>query len=243
MVSLLHLGRHSGVRPNTARELADVPLVIEGEEIPSIYIVGAQSTGKTTLVNAIRDHFASLLNAKHSRPEFIEERARIVFKQQSFTADDVTKHHDRYMRVQRLILQAQYRAERRALENREWFVSDRSGADALFYASRHIGLVALSILCRSLEWAELRERLSRSLIVVCEAGSDWLVDDGSGIRIMPGDREEWVDIHTEFCELLDSLDLKYEVLPCGVTSLRERVDFVLEKHIDFMKDIGDTSRG
>jgi nicotinamide riboside kinase len=197
-----------------------------------IYIVGAQSTGKTTLVEALQDHFNkgdhSYERDGHciSRPKIITETARIVLQENNFTADDIKSSPARASALQRLILQAQLSAERTMLEG-EWFVSDRSGVDPIVYARKYGSRDAGSALIKSPEWPELRERMRKSVIIVCEAGAEWLTDDG--VRLMPESREDWVGFHQLFCSCLDDLGLNYEVLPCDVTSLHERVAFVLER--------------
>ena len=65
------------------------------------------------------------------------------------------------------------------------------------------------------------------MVIVCEAGAEWLTDDG--VRLMPENREDWIGFHQLFCNCLGDLGLKYEVLPCDVTSIHERVAFVLER--------------
>jgi predicted ATPase len=190
----------------------------------NIYIVGAQNTGKTTLVKALRDHFNQ---DETYPPRVITEVARTVLEKHSFTADDIKSSPARALALQQLILQAQVNAERLALKEGKWFISDRSGIDPIVYAVKHVSKDAKSHLIKSAEWLELRDRMRESVIVVCEAGADWLTDDG--VRLMPESREDWIDFHQLFCRCLDELGLNYEVLPCGTTSLRERVSFVLWK--------------
>ena len=69
--------------------------------------------------------------------------------------------------------------------------------------------------------------MERSLVIVCEAGADWLVDDG--VRLMPEDRKDWVAFHDLFCESLKDAGLDFVVLPCQIKDLAERVRFVLER--------------
>lgn len=69
--------------------------------------------------------------------------------------------------------------------------------------------------------------MATSLIVLCESGVDWLVDDG--VRLMPRDGKEWAEIHEEFCVVLGELGLVYHVLPAGVKDINERVRFVVAK--------------
>lgn len=195
-----------------------------------IYIVGAQCTGKTTLVKALQEHFNNADECdgyRTSRPKFITEIARIVLKQHNFTADDIKSSPARALALQQLILQAQLAAERVLSAQDEWFISDRSGADPIVYARKYVSKDAESDLIQSAEWLELRERMRKSVVIICEAGADWLADDG--VRLMPEDTEDWLGFHQLFCSCLDDWGLNYEVLPYHVTSLRERVAFVLER--------------
>ena len=198
-----------------------------------IYIIGAQSTGKTTIVKALEKHFnqrddSYQLHGHHiSHPKIIKEVARAVLQEHNFTADEIKSSPARSLALQQLILQAQLRAERGISGPDEWFISDRSGADPIVYARKYVGGDAEYELVKSSEWLELRERMSESVVIVCEAGTDWLTDDG--VRLMPENKEDWMQFHRHFCCCLDEQGLNYEVLPSKVANLRERVMFVLEK--------------
>jgi predicted ATPase len=196
----------------------------------NIYIVGAQCTGKTTLIKALQDHFKNTEDFggyPFSRPKTITEVARTVLKQHNFTADDITSSPARSLALQQLILQAQVATERDISAQNDWFISDRSGADPIVYARKYVNEDAASDLIRSAGWLELRDRMRNSVVVVCEAGADWLTDDG--VRLMPKDRAEWIRFHQLFCSCLDDWGLNYEVLPYEVSNLHERVTFVLER--------------
>ena len=108
-----------------------------------------------------------------------------------------------------------------------WFVSDRSGVDPIVYAQKYASRGSESGLIKSAEWLELRERIGNSVVIVCEAGADWLKDDG--VRLTPESKKDWIGFHQLFCGYLDELGLNYEALPCNVASLDERVAFVLAK--------------
>ena len=82
---------------------------------PNIYIIGAQSTGKTTLVSALDKHFEqhqTYLSEPTARPHIIKEVARSVLRDHHFTADDIATSKPRALQLQRLILDAQSKAER-----------------------------------------------------------------------------------------------------------------------------------
>lgn len=193
----------------------------------NIYIVGAQCTGKTTLITALSAHFTnpSLTTTTTSAPLILTEVARTVLRQHNFTASDITSSPSKAMLMQKLMLEAQYSAEKAA--GTEWFISDRSGFDPIVYTKRYVGEEGARDLMRTDIWGELKERMEHSLVVVCEAGADWLIDDG--VRLMPEDREDWVAFHDLFCSSLKEAGLEYVVVPCEMKDLAERVNFVLSR--------------
>ncbi len=191
----------------------------------NIYIVGAQCTGKTTLIAALSAHFNSS-STPTPAPLIFTEVARTVLRKHNFTASEITSSPSRNLLLQRLILEAQYETEK-AADPARWCVSDRSGFDPIVYAKRYLGDEGAGSLMRLEIWKELRERMGRSLVVVCEAGADWLIDDG--VRLMPEDKEDWVAFHHLFCESLRDAGLEFVVLPCQVKDMTERVRFVLDR--------------
>lgn len=196
----------------------------------NIYIVGAQNTGKTTLVKALQKHFDRRDNCKWkdeqiSAPKIITEVARGVLQKHAFTAADITSSRTRAIELQRLILEAQLQAE--AETDDGWFISDRSGFDPIIYALRYVGSEAARDLMASNAFIALKENMQKSLVIICEAGADWLFDDG--VRLMPISKEDWVAFHSLFCTSLEAAGVDYIVLPYCTTGSTERVDFVLEK--------------
>ncbi|KAK2028150.1 hypothetical protein LX32DRAFT_720980 [Colletotrichum zoysiae] len=196
----------------------------------NIYIVGAQCTGKTTLVKALEEYYTTTQTQSNSwtRPVIVTEVARSVLRRHAIPAADIRASPDRALNLQRLILDAQVSAERQALGRGTWFISDRSGIDPTCYAFTYAGREGVSLLLASEEWGLLKSRMKQAMIVVCEAGADWLYDDG--VRLMPLDRDEWIRIHDVFCTLMDGLGLSYVVLPAKLTDLSARVGFVLSRH-------------
>jgi predicted ATPase len=193
-----------------------------------IYIIGAQSTGKTTLVDALRRYFDKSENRTwHGypipRPSIIKEVARDVLREHNYTANDITSSKTRALSLQRLILEAQLTAERTIESN--WFVSDRSGLDPLVYAKWYVGGDAARGLTESAEWTELKQHMRQSLVVLCEAGAYWLCDDG--VRLMPENKDEWMGFHDTFRAFLDEMSVGYEVLPHSTAELKDRVEFVI----------------
>ena len=197
----------------------------------NIYIIGAQCTGKTTLVTALQAHLRAQVSESsqgqlQSLPPIITEVARTVLREHKFKASDITSSPSRALSFQRLILQAQHEAETSVTE--PWYISDRSGLDPIIYASRYVGSDAAELMTRTELWRDLRERMSRSLIIVCEAGMDWLTDDG--VRLMPADKADWTAFHDLFCTFLQEAQLDFAVLPRSMKDIEQRVDFVLNLH-------------
>lgn len=217
---------------------------------PSIYVIGAQCTGKTTLVNALEAHFSRVYRPGNADkddddawrpPTVVREVARDVLRDEEFEAGDVRTSEARALELQRRILAGQARAEAAAMtttnDDAAWILADRSALDPVVYARQYGGgggEAAMALLEQEAGeaalpgWPALRERLARALVVVCEAGAAaWLVDDG--VRLMPVDGAEWLATHSAFLALLAELALPFVVLPCAVDTVEARVAFVVER--------------
>ncbi|KAL2111780.1 hypothetical protein VUR80DRAFT_9342 [Thermomyces stellatus] len=192
----------------------------------NIYIVGAQCTGKTTLVHELERQFRLISRDLHiGEPRIISEVARTVLSEHPIEPELIRSDQQQSFNLQKLIFAAQVRAEEEALARAPWFLSDRSGFDALVYAKRYAGPEAADEMMLSAEWGKVRDRMAGSVIVVCEAGAPWLLDDG--VRLMPEDAEDWIRFHRLFCEMLDEAGLSYHVMPSDVTDLSERANLVI----------------
>ncbi|KAK7422554.1 hypothetical protein QQX98_001577 [Neonectria punicea] len=119
----------------------------------NIYIVGAQCTGKTTLVEALERSYETAGDV--APPAVVREVARSVMKTHKFTAHDIISSPDRCLTLQTLILNGQLDAERAALRESGWIISDRSGLDPIVYAHRHLGHEVAEAMMRSAAWKEL----------------------------------------------------------------------------------------
>ncbi|KAI2642306.1 AAA domain-containing protein [Xylaria nigripes] len=197
----------------------------ESMATPNIYIIGSQCTGKTTLINALSDYFDRSPVTAAKQPAIIKEVARTILKKYDFTRIDIRNSPDRALELQRLIIEAQSAAEKAKLRENSWFISDRSAVDPVVYARKYVGTEAADALRAAPHWVKMRDRMARSLVVVCEAGVGWLTDDG--VRLMPLDQAEWLGVHEEFCALLADAGLEYHILPSSVGSREDRLQFVL----------------
>lgn len=198
----------------------------------NIYIIGAQSTGKTTLINALARTFDGDL-----KPVIIREVARTVLREKDYTRDDILNSPVRALELQRLILDGQLAAEEAAEEaagtnTSTWVISDRSGLDPVVYATVFVGEGPAEQLMASQAWHKLEARMKAGLVVLCEAGCEWLEDDG--IRLMPAGLEEWMRLDGVFRKLLDMRNIEFVVCGKHVSELAERVELV-KRHIRTLK--------
>lgn len=193
----------------------------------SIYIIGAQCTGKTTLVNALENWFkrSTDVNKDHC-PLVIREVARKVLEERRFSRIDITTSPERALELQQHILEAQYNAETTAcLKNPvTWFLCDRSGLDPIAYTKCFVGEGAAAEMLSSAIWQELESRMKKGIVILCEAGCRWLTDDG--VRLMPKDVEDWMRVDLAFRDLLKTRGIRFSILSKDVEVLEDRIDCV-----------------
>ncbi|KAL8800852.1 MAG: hypothetical protein Q9182_004872 [Xanthomendoza sp. 2 TL-2023] len=192
----------------------------------SIYIIGAQSTGKTTLVTALGEYFAQDKDPRvdYKPPQQLKEVARGVLKSHNFTASDIRNSKIRALELQRLIIEAQTKAEEAILN--EWYIADRSALDAVVYARQYVGAAEASSLQQGTLWHVIEDRMKAGVVILCAPGGQWLIDDG--VRLMPEHEGEWFEIHSHFVDLLAECGIEYSMLPCSIMGLDERVQFVID---------------
>uniref|UniRef100_A0A4E9E9Q6 NadR/Ttd14 AAA domain-containing protein n=1 Tax=Gibberella zeae TaxID=5518 RepID=A0A4E9E9Q6_GIBZA len=200
----------------------------QNTNVPNIYIIGPQSTGKATLIHKLQDDLQlRLTGTSIESPSIISEVARTVLTKHNYSAHDIQTSKTRCLELQQLILEAQAVAEEEALQTSSWFISDRSGFDPLVYAKRYVSLQGVQDLQQLPAWFEVKDRMEAALIVVREAGTPWLTDDG--VRLMPGSHDEWMGVFADFCELLDQVSFEYCIIPRTMLDLSERADFIRMK--------------
>jgi nicotinamide riboside kinase len=202
-----------------------IPLSTFPAQPKSIYVVGAQSTGKTTLVDGLTayfDHAAENAKAELNRPIVIKEVARTVLQKHNFTALDITTSPARALLLQKLILNAQNQAEDET--SGKWFISDRSGLDPIVYAKVYVGEDAFEDMLHMPTSMKLLQNMRDSLVCICEMNALWLNDDG--VRLMPKNSEDWESFHQTFLEVLREQGIKYTVLNKD-TNVVQRVGSVL----------------
>lgn len=194
----------------------------------NVFIIGAQCTGKTTLVNELEQSFAAsdlaTAQAPSRSPVIIREVARTILREKNFSRQDITLSKARALQLQQHILDAQVDAERTASLTGSWYVCDRSGLDPIVYARTFVGQKAADEILESEQWKQLEQRMQTGVVILCEAGCCWLIDDGT--RLMPSGLEDWMRMDATFRELLQMKGISYTVVPKELTSLEERVQLV-----------------
>ena len=197
-------------------------------EHKNIFIIGAQCTGKTTIVNALKDHYTRNTDKDVPEPTIITEVARTVLKDLEIDRHDIANSPGKSLQLQSAILKAQYQVETKAKESGSWYVSDRSGIDPIVYARLFVGEAAAQDLLTSPEWLTLEQNLKSGHVFLCEAGCTWLIDDGT--RLMPKDAEQWEQFDQAFRKLLAQREVDYRVIPRDVRPIDERVAIVTKEH-------------
>jgi hypothetical protein len=103
----------------------------------------------------------------------------------------------------------------------------------IVYTKCFVGYEAVEELLASKTWLDLEARMKKSIVVLCEAGCHWLVDDG--VRLMPNDLEEWTRVEAAFRDLLEKRGISYYIIPKDMADLGTRVRHV-QALIDAMHD-------
>jgi nicotinamide riboside kinase len=205
----------------------------EATQCRNVYIIGAQCTGKTTLVNSLEEKFNSSgcgqPGKQMAKPIIIREVARAVLREKQFSRDDITNSPTRALQLQKYILETQVETEKAASKSDHpspWYICDRSGLDPIAYAHVFVGEEAADDMLASEAWQELERRMKAGIVILCEAGCSWLVDDGT--RLMPDGMEDWMRVDNAFRKLLAAREINYTVCSRNLVSLADRVQLVKE---------------
>ncbi|CAC5418493.1 unnamed protein product [Mytilus coruscus] len=140
-----------------------------------IYLSGAHSTGKTTILNDLKPH----LNL-----QFEEEIARRVIRKFSWKRDDFLPETqpENFLKLNEEILRRQIQTDEENGRISKDFIADRC-IDPLIYVQKYIGddaLRKLRELPGVLEWTD---RLKTALIFVIKPQKECIVDDE--VRLSP----------------------------------------------------------
>lgn len=197
----------------------------------NIYIVGAGGSGKTTLCEALQRHYIELRDrtAHSQQPKHISELARSVIADLGISRDDIRSSPEKCLQLQKAILEAQHQAELKLeQEGPQWYISDRSGMDAVVMTYLYVGEEEARKLLALPAWQYLEQKMQNGLVFLCQSTSKWILDDGT--RLLPNDEDEWERIDQVFAQLLTARGIHFILIPRDMTELSERTRFVLDAH-------------
>lgn len=188
----------------------------------SVCFIGPQSTGKTTLSNALQEKFGSNVF-------LLKEVARTVLKTFDCNTDHIFSDSEKCYDLQKRILFAQCRSEFQLAEQHTIYISDRSAIDPIVYAKFHLKPEAHQSLCELDIWKNMKlvyQNQSEMLLVLIEPNEMFLKSDGT--RKMPQDLKEWSLLHECFVSFLSEHNIPCKVIPGNVTSIEQRTAMVMD---------------
>src|SRR5271170_5576290 len=188
----------------------------------NVYIIGPQSTGKTTMVKALVERL------KGDVP-VIQEIARHVMKEKGYSRIDVDSTDlERRFAMQNDIFHAQLEKEDSYLESGTNFVSDRSAIDPLVYLMHYSGTNMADKIISRVEWQKVRERygdMKESLVVLLLPVEEFLIDDD--IRYMAKSIQDWHSLAASFQRFLHEQDISAIEFGEECRNIGNRVERVL----------------
>lgn len=152
----------------------------------------------------------------------LTEVARNVLRQYHFTREDIMSSPQKALELQQLILAAQYNEETKG--SGTTILSDRSGVDPIVYGIQYGPAHSRELLEASFQWPVLRDKMRKSLVIVCPPQAEWFKDDG--IRLMAS-QEEWEGTHLTFLQILKEYQIPFHTIPVDLVILQDRVDFAI----------------
>jgi nicotinamide riboside kinase len=189
----------------------------------NMYIIGPQSTGKTTLVNAIALRLGGDI-------PIIQEVARTVMQEKGYSRIDVdSDNRDRRFSLQKDIFIAQAEKEVSFIKSGICFVSDRSAIDPLVYLMHYSGSEELERITSTYEWREVRDRYADTkecLVVLLLPVVAFLVDDS--VRYMAKSLEDWHTFASNFRRFMREQGIPFTEMGEDCLDIEERVARVVD---------------
>jgi nicotinamide riboside kinase len=186
-----------------------------------VYVIGPQSTGKTTLVNALVERFKGDVHV-------IREVARSVMNERGYSREDVDcEDRERRFSFQNDIFLAQVEEEGRS--ESMFYVSDRSAIDPLVYLMHYSGESDTRRITSGDKWKDCRRRYAsseKSLMILLLPVERFLVDDD--IRYVANSVAEWRALGETFRCFLQAEGIPFISIGEELIELEERVNLVLK---------------
>lgn len=190
-----------------------------------IFLCGAHSTGKTTLLREVQKEIPSL--------QSLSEVARELMTKMNINRDDLEIPEKR-VQFQRKLIRLQCKKEEELDQKGDDFISDRSAIDGVVYARKYVGQkLEEELLATPAAKKCLDNYRNRSLIFIVEPHEKCMVDDH--IRKVPQSLEELQDFTQIMRNILDSQGVPYTLI--SELDLRKRVQFVSEAYNNYKRKI------
>jgi nicotinamide riboside kinase len=188
-----------------------------------VYVIGPQSTGKTTLVTALR--------AKLGKDTpVIEEVARTVMRERGYSREDVDSADiNRKFSMQRDIFKEQMRQEISFQRDKIRFLSDRCAIDPLVYLMHYSGKEVVQRITMTDEWRRLRNRYrdpKRSLVILLLPVDEFLTDDN--VRYVAKTLEDWYSLAESFRRFMLEENILFIEIGKECVNLEERVQQIVD---------------
>jgi nicotinamide riboside kinase len=188
----------------------------------NVYIIGPQSTGKTTLVKA-------LVETLEGEVPVIQEVARKVMQEKGYSRVDVDSNdHEKKFGLQHDIFTAQVEKETTFIQAGAMFVSDRSAVDPLIYLFHYSGREAMNRIASTDEWRKVRDRYAdtkQSLVVLLSPVREFLIDDN--VRYMSKSLDDWHLLAAKFRLFLGEEAIPFVEMGKDVLDIKDRVAHVM----------------
>ncbi|KAK5070432.1 bifunctional uridylate/adenylate kinase [Lithohypha guttulata] len=192
--------------------------------VTSVYLIGVSATGKTTLTGDLAKHFQE--HEPERRVAIISEVARELVLSSGVKPEQIRAGEENAMKLQKQILETQLERENEARTKADLILSDRFGIDPVVFAMKYGSEQKSRALLDSDAWKVLRERMTRSLVILCEPVMEWFAEDL--VRVVPESSKEVYEVHDTFCEILQAQGISFMLLKRSILERQERVDLVLK---------------
>ncbi|XP_071941216.1 uncharacterized protein [Antedon mediterranea] len=196
-----------------------------------VYLCGAHSTGKTTLLGDVCKELPDIKKESEIARQVLDGMS----PEDRRTAIDYRNQPEKFEQLQRLILESQCEVDRKnALnEDLEGYIADR-GIDPVVYAALYLGDKAKDSLLSLPVTKECIQRFKNSLIFVVHPHKECMKKDGVRITPVWNELTRFTEILTQ---LLDHLQINY--VPITVLDRNERCQIVVNQIQEKLSDEED----
>ncbi|XP_033113303.1 uncharacterized protein LOC117113908 [Anneissia japonica] len=201
-----------------SHRLISIKLMEKHKQLLRVYLCGAHSTGKTTLLGDVGKELQGIKQESEIARNVLDRMSA----EERHRAIDYKNYPGEFENLQRLILENQCEVDRQNANNGEDYIADR-GIDPIVYAALYLGDEAKKSLLALPITQECIQRFKNSCIFVVYPHRQCMNVDGK--RITP----VWNEL-TRFTEILIQIlkDFKIEYIPVTVLDRSKRCKIVVD---------------